>query len=106
MFDLVVRNGVVVTASDTFECDLGISGGTIVAMAKAFPKQAREFDAKGKFVLPGGIDSHVHLDQVSAETGAVSANDFFSGTVSAACGGTTTVIPFARQIKGGSFREA
>jgi len=106
MFDLVVRNGVVVTASDTFECDLGIADGTIVAMARALPKQAREFDAKGNFVLPGGIDSHVHLDQESAETGAKSANDFFSGTVSAACGGTTTVIPFARQIKGGSVREA
>lgn len=106
MFDLVIRNGVVVTASDTFECDLGISDGTIVSMAKTLPKQAREFDAKGNFVLPGGIDSHVHLDQMSAETGAVSANDFFSGTVSAACGGTTTVIPFARQTKGGSVREA
>ena len=106
MFDLVIRNGIVVTASDTFECDLGISDGTIVSMSKALPTQAEEFNAKGKFVLPGGIDGHVHLDQASAETGAVSANDFFSGTVSAACGGTTTVIPFARQIKGGSVREA
>jgi dihydropyrimidinase len=106
MFDLVVRNGVVVTASDTFECDIGVENGTISAMARRLPPGEREHDARGNFVLPGGIDGHVHLDQDSPETGAVSANNFYSGTVSAACGGTTTVIPFARQVKGSSLRQA
>ena len=106
MYDLVVRNGVVVTASDTFHSDLGVTDGTIVSMGKNLPAGKREFDAKGNFVLPGGIDSHVHLDQDSPATGAVSANDFYSGTVSAACGGTTTIMPFARQVKGSSVRHA
>ena|GEM_PF-6670643 len=63
-------------------------------------------DATGKYVLPGGIDSHVHIEQDSPETGARPGTDFYTTTVSAACGGTTTLIPFARQIKGRSLREA
>ncbi len=56
--------------------------------------------------MPGGIDSHVHIEQDSPETGARPGTDFYTTTVSAACGGTTTLIPFARQIKGRSLREA
>ena len=66
---------------------------------------AREIDAAGKLVLPGGIDSHCHIEQVTA-AGILNADDFFSGTVSAAFGGNTTVIPFAAQERGQSLRQA
>ncbi len=104
-FDLVIRNGTVATAADVTVCDVGISGGQIVALGRKLAAGQREIDASGKYVLPGGIDAHCHLDQPMAD-GSVMADDFYSGTVSAACGGTTTVIPFACQMKGGSLREA
>ena len=80
--------------------------GRIVALGDSLDGGEEELDAAGKLVLPGGIDSHVHLDQPSPETGARSANDFRSGTISAACGGNTTILPFARQLKGQSLRQA
>ena len=104
-FDLVIRNGTVATAADVTVCDVGVSGGQVVALGKKLATGQREIDASGKYVLPGGIDAHCHLDQPMAD-GSVMADDFYSGTVSAACGGTTTVIPFACQMKGGSLREA
>ena len=106
MLDLVIRNGTVATAADTFQCDVGIKDGVIVTLSRNLPEGKTNFDAKGYYVLPGGIDSHVHLEQDSPETGAISANDFYTGTVSAACGGTTTVIPFVRQFKQQSLRQA
>ncbi len=102
-FDLVVRNGTVATAADTTRCDIGIQAGRITALAAALPGAAREIDATGKLVLPGGIDSHCHIEQVSA-SGVVCADDFYSGSVSAAFGGTTTIIPFAAQHRGQSLR--
>ena len=66
---------------------------------------AREIDAAGRWVLPGGVDGHCHLDQPMSD-GSRMADDFRSGTRSAACGGTTTVIPFACQLKGQSLRAA
>jgi dihydropyrimidinase len=65
---------------------------------------AREIDASGRLVLPGGIDSHCHIEQRSS-AGVVCADDFYSATVSAAFGGTTTVIPFAAQHRGQSLRR-
>ena len=105
-FDLVIRGGTVVTAADRFPADIGIRDGRIVALGDALDRGDNEIDASGKLVLPGGIDSHVHLDQPSPETGARSANDFRSGTISAACGGNTTILPFVRQLKGQSLRQA
>lgn len=104
-FDLIVRNAKAVTAADVFTCDIGIRDGRIVAMAEGLEGAAREIDAAGRHVTPGGIDSHIHLDQPTGD-GSVMADDFLSGTRSAACGGTTTVIPFACQQKGGTLREA
>ena len=105
-FDLVIRGGTVVTAADRFPADIGIRGGRIVALGDTLDRGEEELDAFGKLVLPGGIDSHVHLDQPSPETGARSANDFRSGSISAACGGNTTILPFVRQLKGQSLRQA
>jgi dihydropyrimidinase len=102
--DIVIRNGTVVTAADTVRCDVGIRDGCVVALADALPRGKREFDAGDKLVLPGGIDSHCHIEQLSS-SGVVCADDFYSGSVSAAFGGTTTIIPFAAQHRGQSLRE-
>ncbi|HUD34627.1 MAG TPA: dihydropyrimidinase [Variovorax sp.] len=104
-FDLVVRNARVVTASDIFDCDIGIVDGRIAQLGRALGPGAREIDAAGRTVTPGGVDAHCHLDQPMAPP-ARKADDFDSGTRSAACGGTTTVIPFAAQHKGQSLRAA
>lgn len=104
-FDTVIRNGTVVTASDTFVSDVGIRGGRIVALAADLTDADEVIDATGLFVLPGGIDSHVHLDQPSGE-GIVMADDFDSGTRSAAIGGNSSVLAFCMQEKGQSLREA
>ncbi len=104
-FDTVIRNGTVVTASDTFVSDVGIRDGRIVALAAELTEADEVIDASGLFVLPGGIDSHVHLDQPSGD-GIVMADDFDSGTRSAAIGGNSTVLAFCMQEKGQSLREA
>jgi len=103
-FDLVIRHGTVITASERAECDIGIQQGRIVALAADLPAGVQEIDASGKWVLPGGIDSHCHIEQESS-SGILCADDFYSGTVSAAFGGNTTIIPFAAQHKGQSLRE-
>ncbi|MDH3413693.1 MAG: dihydropyrimidinase [Gammaproteobacteria bacterium] len=101
--DLVIKNGTVVTATDIFTSDVGIRGGKIAALAENL-RGDREIDAGGRLLLPGGIDSHCHIEQVSSSR-VVCADDFFSGSVSAAFGGTTTIIPFAAQHHGQSLRQ-
>jgi dihydropyrimidinase len=103
-FDTIIRGGTVATASDTFSCDVGISGGKIAALGADLGSAAEIVDATGKLVLPGGIDSHVHIAQPSAP-GIVMADDFASGTIAAAFGGNTMVLPFALQQKGESLRQ-
>jgi dihydropyrimidinase len=103
--DLVIRRARVATAADVFEADIGIAGGRIVAMAQGLPAAPREIDAAGRVVTPGGVDAHCHLDQPMPPPARM-ADDFDTGTRSAACGGTTTVIPFAAQAKGQSLRAA
>ncbi|MBI3710236.1 MAG: dihydropyrimidinase [Proteobacteria bacterium] len=103
-YDLVIRNGTMATAADAVRADIGIKQGRIVALGASLAKGAREIDASGKLVLPGGIDSHCHVEQKSS-MGHMTADDFFTGTRSAACGGTTTIIPFAAQHRGMSLRQ-
>lgn len=104
-YDLVIRNGTVANAADTVECDVGIHGGQIVALGRRLDAGAAEIDATGRLVLPGGVDSHCHFDQPSGD-GSVMADDFRSGTLAAAFGGTTTVVPFACQQRGSTLRAA
>jgi len=104
-FDTVIRNGTVATASDTFTCDVGIEAGKIVALGRGLDDAREIIDATARLVLPGGIDSHVHISQPSGE-GIVMADDFETGTRSAAFGGNTTVLPFCLQEKGRPLREA
>lgn len=78
-FDLVVRNARVATASDIFESDIAIRDGKIVQLGTNLPAGAREYDAAGRVVTPGGIDAHCHLDQ-PMEPPVRMADDFDSGT--------------------------
>jgi dihydropyrimidinase len=103
-FDLTVRNGRISTDTQTFEADLGIRDGVIAAIERGLPPGREDIDAAGRWVLPGGIDSHVHVEQLSG-MGVMCADDFFSATVSAVFGGTTTIIPFAAQHRGMKIPE-
>ncbi len=103
-FDLVISGGTVATASDTFKCDVGIRDGRIAGLGMGL-SGAEVFDATGKLVLPGGIDSHVHIAQPSGPD-IVMADDFESATRSAAFGGNTLVLPFCLQEKGQGLRES
>ena len=98
-FDSIIKGGTVVTALDSFKADIGIIGESIAAIGIDLKSDepAKEIDATGKLVLPGGIDVHVHLQLPFC--GTVSADDFVSGTRGAARGGVTTLIDFALQDK-------
>jgi len=98
-YDIVIRGGTVGTASDTFAADVGIIGEKIVALGRDLPPGRREINATGKLVLPGGVDTHCHIEQLSA-AGILNADTWQSATGSAARGGTTTVISFAAQHVG------
>lgn len=103
-YDLVVRGGTVVTASDSFAADIGVRAGRVAAIGEALAPGTAEVAAAGLLVLPGGVDVHTHLD---AEVGGVlTADDFESGTVAAACGGITTICDYAWQSRGQSLMEA
>ncbi|MEO4001836.1 dihydropyrimidinase [Mesorhizobium sp. CAU 1732] len=103
--DLAIRGGTIVTASDMYKADVGIAGGRIVAISGELKGAREEVDASGLWVLPGGIDSHVHVAQDSGP-GIMMADDFASATASAAAGGNTTIMPFALQKRGESLRQS
>ncbi|MFL0196562.1 dihydropyrimidinase [Clostridium sp. WILCCON 0269] len=97
--DTIIKNGIIITASDTYKADIGIKNGKIAAIAGQLEnKSAKVIDAEGKYVLPGAIDAHTHLEMPFG--GTVSADGYEGGTRAAACGGTTTVFDFALQQKG------
>ena len=103
-FDLIVKGGTVVTSGGVARSDVGIRGGRVAALAPSLEGE-RVVDAQGLLVLPGGVDTHVHLDQPA--TGVTeNSDDFDTGTASAAAGGTTTVVSFAWQTRGGSLKAA
>ncbi len=102
--DLVIRGGTVVTAQASFAADVAIVGDRISEVAPNLPEAASEIDATGRFVLPGGVDTHCHIEQVSG-AGLMNADTFESATRSAAFGGTTTVVSFAAQHPGQRIRD-
>lgn len=96
--DYKIVNGTIVTATDTYRADVGIKNGKVVQIAKKIKESAGEvIDAKGLYVLPGGIDIHTHLDMPFM--GSFSSDDFETGTIAAAFGGTTSLVDFAIQGK-------
>jgi dihydropyrimidinase len=103
-FDTIIRSGTITTASDIFQADIGIRDGRIAALAIGLKGAKEIIDARGKYVLPGGIDSHVHVAQPSGP-GIVMADDFESCTRSAAFGGNTMVLPFCLQESGTPLRQ-
>ncbi len=102
--DLIIEGGTVATASDTYPADVGIKDGRIVVLGTGLGGADRIIDASGMLVLPGGVDAHCHIEQMSSFK-LMTADDFYSGSVSAAFGGTTTFVPFAAQHKGQSLRD-
>ncbi len=98
-YDLVIRGGTVATACDVFRADVGVRDGRIAAIGGGLPAGTREIDASGRLVLPGGVDAHAHIEQLSA-AGIMNADTWESATGSAALGGTTSVIAFAAQHVG------
>src|SRR6476660_4205686 len=101
----LIKNGTVVTATDQYKGDILVDGETISVIGTALDMHAdKVIDAKDKYVLPGGIDVHTHLDMPFG--GATSADDFESGTTAAAFGGTTSIVDFAIQYKGQTLHHA
>src|SRR3989449_6584753 len=102
---LLIKGGTVVTATDLYKGDVFVDGEKISAVGTALTMAAdRVIDATGKYLFPGGIDVHTHLDMPFG--GTTSADDFESGTIAAAHGGTTTVVDFAIQYKGQTLQHA
>jgi len=101
----VIRNGRIVTAVDDYHADILIEDGVVAMIARTIDIDAdRIIDAKGRLVIPGGIDPHTHMDLPFG--GTSSSDDFDTGTVGAAHGGTTTIIDFAVQSKGQALNQA
>jgi dihydropyrimidinase len=101
----LIKSGTVVTATDQYRGDVLVEGETIAVIGTALDVHAdKVIDATGKYVLPGGIDVHTHLDMPFG--GSTSADDFETGTVAAAHGGTTSVVDFAIQYKGQTLHHA
>src|SRR6478672_5932305 len=105
---LLITNGRIITASDDYVADVYCDGGVVTAIGKDLPSHRfqadRSIDASGKYVMPGGIDVHTHLNMPFG--GTTSADDFESGTIAAAFGGTTSIVDFAIQYRGSTMRHA
>ncbi|HLY29278.1 MAG TPA: dihydropyrimidinase, partial [Aggregatilineales bacterium] len=99
------KNGTVITAGDSYPADVLVEGEKIVLIGQKIPSQGHKVvDAKGKFILPGGIDVHTHLE-LPGFGGTTSSDTFATGHKAAAFGGTTTHIDFSFQPKGGSLHD-
>ena len=101
----IIKNGTIITATETFNADVLIDDGQVTAIGLDLPSAGVEvIDAKGCYLFPGGIDPHTHLEMPFG--GTVSRDDFESGTIAAAFGGTTTIIDFCLTNKGEPLRDA
>lgn len=98
-FDLVIRGGQMVTPKGIITGDIGVRGEAIAEIAATLGPAKSDVAATGKYVMPGGVDPHAHIEQMSG-MGVMNADTFETATRSAALGGTTSVISFAAQAKG------
>ena len=101
----LLKGGTLVTASESFAADVLIRDGRIAAVGESLSTTGETRDVSGLLVMPGGIDTHVHLEHPIDRIGIETADDFFSGSVAAACGGTTTLVDFALQRKGDDLEK-
>ncbi|MCA2003091.1 MAG: dihydropyrimidinase, partial [Chloroflexi bacterium] len=102
-FDLVIQNGTVITADKTVQADIGVKDGKIAAVGNTLSGR-EQVSAQGLWVIPGGVDPHVHLDMPTPTT--VTSDDWNTGTMAAAYGGTTTVIDFVEPENDQTLLEA
>ena len=101
---LIIKNGTILTQSESYKADILVEDGKISAIGTAFNEEgANVVDASGKLVLPGAIDAHTHLAMPFG--GTVSADNYLAGTRAAACGGVTTVFDYPMQRKGSGIIE-
>jgi dihydropyrimidinase len=100
---LLIKNGTLFTATDTFQADILAEGEKIVQIGQSISAQNGTvvLDASDKYVFPGGVDPHTHLD--SPSQGTTTSDDYLTGTIAAACGGTTTIVNFCFQQRGESL---
>ena len=99
MSTALIQNGTIVTASERYQADIYVEGGVISLIGRALSLPAATvIDASGRLVLPGGVDVHTHLDMAAGQ--ATTSDDFETGTIAAAHGGTTTIVDFASQAPG------
>lgn len=103
-FDTVIHGGTIATADYVTKGDVGVKDGKIAALAESLTGGAHRIDAGGRIVVPGGIEAHAHIAQESS-SGIMTADDYFSGSVSAAFGGNSAIIPFAAQHRGQSIDD-
>src|SRR5579872_4556239 len=102
---VLIKGGRIVTAADDYLGDVFVENGTVSLIGESLDVAAdKVIDATGKYVLPGAIDPHTHLEMFFG--GTTTCDDFTSGTISAAFGGTTTLVDFCMQAPGSSFAEA
>ncbi|MEI3611226.1 dihydropyrimidinase [Pseudogracilibacillus sp. SO30301A] len=101
----IIKNGTIVTAADTFKADILIENGVVSQIGKNLStSDAEVIDVEGHYVFPGGVDPHTHLEMPFG--GTVTKDDFETGTIAAAFGGTTTVIDFCLTNKGEPLKDA
>jgi dihydropyrimidinase len=104
LYDLVIAGGTVVLPEGPTRVNVGVRGSLIAAISPEVMRARKTLQVPGRLVLPGGVDSHCHMDQPPWE-GRTTADDFRSGSLSALCGGNTTILPFAMQMRGQSLRR-
>lgn len=104
--DLLIKNGTIVTANETYKADVAVDKGKIQAIGSSFNEADYDnvVDADNKYILPGAIDGHTHL--ALSFGGTISSDDYYAGTRAAACGGTTTVFDFVNQDSGEKMLDA
>src|SRR5215471_18704246 len=102
--DLIIRNGTIVTSGDITQADVGVEGGKVKQIGQGLGPATTEIDASGKYLFPGGVDVHTHVD--FELLGNRSVDDFYSGTVAAACGGVTTIVDYALPEPGQSIQSS
>src|SRR5512147_1510770 len=100
----LIKNGTIITATDMYKADVLVKNGIVSEIGREISKIASEIiDAADKWVLPGAVDPHTHID--SQCDGMTTVDDFETGTAAAAAGGTTTVIDYAEQVPGASLTD-
>lgn len=102
-YNTIIKNGTIVTAEGEYQADIGIQDEKIVCIAEGLTGADKIIDATGKLVMPGGIDIHTHLD--TPLNGSHTLDDWYQGTVSAACGGVTCVVDYPKQERDRSVRH-